>query len=63
MRFKIKALRKQMGLSQQELAAKSGVSRATISCLENGTLSVTTTETLIKISTALGKKVSDIFLE
>lgn len=63
MKYKIKYLRKQMHLSQQELAAKSGVSRATISGLENGTLTVTTTETLIKIAKALEKKVSDIFLE
>ena len=49
-------------MSQQELAEKSGVSRATLSGLENGKIEVTTTETLIKIATALEKKVSDIFL-
>lgn len=63
MKYKIKAFREQMRMSQQELAALSGVSRATISGLESGTLTVTTTETLIKIAKALGKKVSDIFLE
>ena len=63
MEYKIKAIREEMRMSQQELAVKSGVSRATISGLESGTLTVTTTETLIKIAKALGKKVSDIFLE
>lgn len=63
MEYKIKAIREQMRMSQQELAVKSGVSRATISGLESGTLTVTTTETLLKIAKALGKKVSDIFLE
>lgn len=63
MEYKIKAFREQMRMSQQELAVRSGVSRATISGLESGTLTVTTTETLIKIAKALDKKVSDIFLE
>ena len=62
MEYKIRAFREQMKLSQQELAARSGVSRATISGLESGTLTVTTTETLIKIANALDRKVSDIFL-
>lgn len=62
MEFRIKAFREELNLSQQELANKSGVSRATISGLENQTIVVTTTETLIKLADALGKKVSDIFL-
>lgn len=49
-------------MSQQELAEKSGVSRATISGLENGSITVTTTETLLKIARALESRVSDIFL-
>ena len=61
MRFKIKEFREGKRLSQQELAAKSGVSRAIISVLENGAV-VTTTETLIKIAGALEKRVSVIFL-
>lgn len=63
MEYKIKAFREELKMSQQELAIRSGVSRATISGLESGTLTVTTTETLIKIAKALNKKVSDIFLE
>ncbi|MCD7755509.1 MAG: helix-turn-helix domain-containing protein [Firmicutes bacterium] len=62
MDFKIKEARMEIGLTQTQLAAKSGVSRATICGLENGTIVVTTTETLIKIASALGKRVSDIFL-
>ena len=63
MEFKIKACREEQNLSQQRLAELSGVSRATISGLESGTIAVTTTETLIKIAAALGKRVSDIFLD
>lgn len=62
MEYKIRAFREQLKMSQQELAVRSGVSRATISGLESGTLTVTTTETLIKIANALDRKVSDIFL-
>ena len=61
MEYRIKQFREEMHLSQQELATKSGVSRATISGLESGLITVTTTETLIKIATALEKRVSDIF--
>lgn len=63
MEYKIKQHREKLKMSQQELAQVSGVSRATISGLENGTIRVTTTDTLIKIASALKKKVSDIFLE
>lgn len=62
MEFRIRNYREEMRLTQGELAKKAGVSRATLSGLENGTVTVTTTETLIKIANALGKKVSDIFL-
>lgn len=62
MEYKIREFREERHMSQQELAEKSGVSRATLSGLENGKIEVTTTETLIKIATALEKKVSDIFL-
>ena len=59
----IKKYRQDLKLSQEELAEKAGVSRATICGLESGSISVTTTETLMKIASALGKKVSDIFLD
>lgn len=62
MTYKVKECREEKGLSQEELAKKSGVSRTIISRLESGKTMVTTTETLIKIANALGKKVGDIFL-
>lgn len=62
MTIKIREFRREMGITQTELSKRANVSRATISALENGTLTVTTTETLIKIAKALGKQVSDIFL-
>ncbi len=62
MEYRIRYFREELRLSQQELASKSGVSRATISGLESGSITVTTTDTLIKIAAALGRKVSEIFL-
>ena len=63
MPYRIKEARLEQGLTQEELAQKSGISRVTISGLESGKLVVTTTDTLIKIASALGRKVSEIFLE
>lgn len=61
MPFKIKEARKEKGYTQEELAKRANVSRATIIGLENGSVTVTTTDTLTKIASALDKKVSDIF--
>lgn len=61
MRNKLKEIREDQGISQEELAEKSKVSRTTISELETGKKEVTTNITLEKIANALGLKVSDIF--
>lgn len=58
---KIKELREKQGLTQTDLANKSGVSRATIWALENGTARSTTTKTLFKVATALNTTVDNIF--
>lgn len=63
MAYRIKEVRLSQKLTQEALAEKSGVSRATISGLENGCITTTTTDTLRKLAAALGKKVSDIFLD
>lgn len=60
--FRVKEEREKKGMTQEELAKKAGVSRTIISGLESGTINVTTTKTLKKIAEALGKNVSDIFL-
>lgn len=61
MGYKIKECREEMKMSQTELSKKSGVSRTIISGLESGAITVTTTDTLLRIANALEKKVSDIF--
>lgn len=61
MALKIRVLREKRKMTQEELAEASGVSRATISGLENNEETVTTTATLKKLAAALHVKVSDFF--
>ena len=63
MGFRIRECRNEINMSQEELSKKSGVSRTIISGLENGTITVTTTETLLRIARAMNKRVVDIFFE
>lgn len=63
MSSKISDRRKSMGLTQEELAERSGVSRAILSGLESGRIKVTTTQTLIRIAKALNCSVTDIFFD
>lgn len=63
LQYRIKEYREKLKMSQAELSEKAKVSRTIISGLESGSITVTTTETLLKIAKALGKNVSDIFFE
>lgn len=63
MEYRIREFRKERHMTQDELSEKSGVSRAIISGLENGTMRTTTTKTLIAIAKALSVKVSDLFFD
>lgn len=63
MRYRIKEFREEKKLTQEELARNANVSRAIISGLESGSITVTTTGTLSRIASALDKKVSEIFLD
>lgn len=60
--FLLRERRKAAGMTQEKLAEKSGVSRATIAAIESENVeTTTTTETLLKLADALGCKVADIF--
>lgn len=61
MGYCIKVIRESLSMTQEELAAKSGVSRGTISALENGMERTTTTKTLLKIANALGVTIDRLF--
>ena len=62
MEYKIREFRKEKRWSQGELARKAGISRASIARLEGGNDVTTTTDTLKKISDALGVPMDSIFL-
>ena len=61
MGYKIREAREAMGITQEQLAKKSGVSRSTIWALENGTKKTTTTKTLLKLANALNTTIGNIF--
>ena len=58
---RLRDVRKKKRISQDELARMSGVSRTTISNIEKGVEEQVKTDTLFKLSAALGKKVRNIF--
>ncbi|MBO4904143.1 MAG: helix-turn-helix transcriptional regulator [Lachnospiraceae bacterium] len=60
--LKLKAARAGMDLSQEELAAKCGVSRQTISAIEKGDYNPTI-NLCIAICKALGKTLDELFWE
>ena len=60
MAFRIREVRESLGVSQEELAEKSGVSRATLWRLEMLGKDAKV-NTLNKIARALGVKVTDLF--
>lgn len=63
MGYRVREFRESLKMTQEELAEKSGVSRGTISAMENGTSKETTTKTLVRIARALGTSVDAIFFE
>lgn len=63
MGFKIREAREAAHMTQEELAEKSGVSRGTISALENGVERNSSSKTLLLIARALGTTVDKIFFD
>lgn len=63
MGYRLKEIREQKGITQESLAAASGVSRATIAALEKGSERNTTSKTLAKLASALGVSLNDLFFE
>jgi len=61
MGIKIKERREALGMTQEELAQKSGISRQTISSIETGKYENVLVGTLASIATALGTTVDKIF--
>ncbi len=61
MGYKIKERREFLRMSQEDLSTKSGVSRQTISSLENNPERSVSTKTLEKIAAALDTTVGKLF--
>lgn len=61
MKNKLKQAREKRGWTQEKLSEKAGVSRATISYIENGNAECIKTNTLVKIADAFGVKVTTLF--
>lgn len=59
---RLKEIRKARGMTQAELAEKTGISRNTIINIERENLKYTQTETMKLLADALEVKIADIFL-
>ena len=57
---KVQDLRKQLGLSQEELAYKAGFHRTYVGMIERGERNITLNN-LKKLATALGIEIKDLF--
>ncbi len=58
---KIKAIRKKLGMTQEQLAKECGVVRQTINCIENDKYDPTL-ELAFKLSKTLKVKVDELFI-
>ncbi|MBR1540722.1 MAG: helix-turn-helix domain-containing protein [Clostridia bacterium] len=60
---RVKEFREEAGLSQEELANMSGVSRNTISLIETAANPNVTYKIMYRLANALKKKVGEVFFE
>ena len=60
-KYKIKERREKLGMTQVELAKKSGICRATISMLENGYDVDLKVSTLLSLASALRCSIQSLF--
>lgn len=61
--LRIKEVREEHGMTQEQLADKANVNRSLLSQLETGVLQNTSTNTLQKLACALDCKITDFFCE
>lgn len=63
MGFKLREVREAKGMSQEELEKASGISRQTISSIENAKSTSVMSGTLVALARALGVTVDEIFFD
>ena len=61
MAYRVKEVREEKRMTQEELAEASGVSRTTIVAIEKGETKNVLASTLLKLAQAMGVTVSEIF--
>ena len=61
MGYRVEELRKEKGMTQEELAKKSGISRQSISAIEKNRVKQVKSGTLIAIAEALGTTIDNLF--
>ena len=61
MENRVKRVREQLGLTQEGLSKKSGISRSVLANIENNRANNYTAKTMIAIADALNKRVDEIF--
>ena len=61
MENQVKRVREQLGLTQEDLSKKSGISRSVLARIENNRAHNYTAKTMIAIADALNKRVDEIF--
>lgn len=62
MKYRVKEVREEKNMSQNELVRRSGLSRQTISAIENGKMDeFVKAGTLLAIAEALGTTIDDLF--
>lgn len=63
MGYRLREIREEKGITQEELEKASGVSRQTISAIENNNNYQAKTGTLIALARAMGTTVDKLFFE
>ena len=63
MGYRVKEIREQKNMTQEELEARSGISRQTISAIENGKAGNVTVGTLRALANGLETSIGDLFFE
>lgn len=63
MKYRVREIREQQKMSQEELEKKSGISRQTISAIENDKAENVKVGTLMAIAAALGTTIDCLFFE
>ena len=62
MGYRVEEFRKRRGMTQEQLAEKSGISRQTINDIETDNEKTVKSSTLLKLAKALETTVQDLFL-